>query len=258
MMFRTLLKFSVVATLGMSLQACSVLQPGRSLGRELDDVNASISLKSSMLRSEGYVLGGVDVEVTEGLALLTGTAPRVADRLHAECLAWQVPQIRDVSNEVEVGNARGLGSATRDSVITQQVRGRLTSDSEVNGRNFNIETYDGIVYLLGFARNENERERVARHASLVDDVERVVVMVRLAGEAPNLPSRGERIQQFCAIQGLDAEDYAPAPEGYTPIEPTPLGLPPVEDTIEPHGDVPATGSRPSEPTLPDAERDLPF
>lgn len=252
----SIFKFGIVASLALSLQACSVLQPGRSLGRELDDVNASIALKSSMLRSEGYVLGGIDVEVTEGLALLTGTAPRVADRLHAECLAWQVPQIRDVSNEVDIGGNRGLGSATRDSVITQQIRGRLTSDSEVNGRNFNIETYDGIVYLLGYARNENERERASRHASLVDDVERVIVMVRVAGEEVSLPSRGERINQFCSIQGLDAEDYAPAPEGYTPIEPQPLGLPPVQEDIEPHSDVPATGS--SEPTLPDAQSELPF
>lgn len=258
-------KIITVTVLGLVLSGCSAFQPGRSFGRELDDVNASISIKSAMLRSEGYVMGNVDVEVTEGLVLLTGTAPRIADRLHAECLAWSVPQVRDVSNEVEIGRARGMGSAARDAVITQQIRSRIVSDSEVAGRNFNIETYDGVVYLLGFARNSAERERVARHASLVDDVEQVVVMVRLAGEQPDLPPRGERIAEICSVEGVDAEDYAPPPAEYTPIEPTPLGAPPVErDVIEPHEDVPVSQpsnggpERLAEPRLPDVDSDVPF
>lgn len=252
-----------IAGISLSLTACAALQPGRSFGRELDDMNASIAIKSAMLRSEGYVLGGIDVEVTEGMALLTGSAPRIADRLHAECLTWSVPQVRDVSNEVEIGRARGVASATRDTVITQQIRSRVTSDREVAGRNFNIETYDGVVYLLGYARNEAERERVARHASLVDDVERVVVMVRVAGDAPDLPARGERIAEICTVQGVDAEDYAPPPAEYTPIEPTPLGAPPpVEERIEPHADVPVSGTggpeRLTEPSLPGSDDNLPF
>ena len=42
------------------------------------------------------------------------------------------------------------------------MRGRLLADREVRSVNFNIETRDGVVYLLGFARSEGERENTSR------------------------------------------------------------------------------------------------
>lgn len=192
---------------GLVLSACAAVQPGRSVGRGIDDFNASMQVKSAMLRSEGYALNGVDVEITEGIALLSGTVPRVEDRLHAECLTWSAPSVRSVVNEIEVGNARGVADTARDAVITQQVRGRLVADSDVRSVNMNIETRDGVVYLLGFARSEGERERASRHASLVDGVERVVVLLRVPGENPELAPRGERRAELCEVP-----EYQPGAE----------------------------------------------
>lgn len=192
---------AILACLAASLvlAACSAVQPGRSVGRGIDDFNASVQVKSAMLRSEGYALGGVDVEVTEGIALLSGSVPRIEDKLHAECLTWSAPSVRSVVNEIEVGNARGIADGARDAVITQQVRGRLVADADVRSTNMNIETRDGVVYLLGFARTEGERERASRHASLVDGIERVVVLLRVPGEAPQLELRGERRAELCEV-----------------------------------------------------------
>ena len=189
------------------LSACAAVQPGRSVGRGIDDFNASMQVKSAMLRSEGYALNGVDVEITEGIALLSGTVPRVEDRLHAECLTWSAPSVRSVVNEIEVGSARGAADTARDAVITQQVRGRLVADSDVRSVNMNIETRAGVVYLLGFARSEGERERASRHASLVDGVERVVVLLRVPGETPELALRGERRAELCEVP-----EYQPGAE----------------------------------------------
>ena len=185
-----LVRIVLLTTLSLALTSCAAFQPGRSVGRQIDDFNASVSLKSSMLRAEGYALNGVDVEITEGVALLTGHAPRAEDRVYAECLAWSVQSVRSVSNEIEVGGRRGLANATRDGWITQQVRSRLAADSAIRSLNFNIETHSGVVYLLGFARDSAESERAAAHAALVDGVERVVVLTRSPDEAVDLPARG--------------------------------------------------------------------
>ena len=36
----------------------------------------------------------------------------------------------------------------KDSVLTTLVKARLTADRYVKGRNINVESHDGIVYLL--------------------------------------------------------------------------------------------------------------
>ena len=192
--------------------ACSSIQQERSIGRELDDTNASLSIKSAMLRSEGYALEGVDVEVTEGVALLTGTAPREDDRLMAECLAWSSVAVRAVANEVSVGAASGFRDRTTDAWISQRVRGRLLTDRSVRSVNFNVETYGGKVYLLGVSRTRGELERASAHASLVDGVVEVISYVRVAGVPSRLPSRGERRAAVCggdATPALDPDDLAP-------------------------------------------------
>ena len=195
----TALRLVLLTTLSLSLVGCAAFQPGRSVGRQIDDFNASVSLKSAMLRAEGFALNGVDVEITEGVALLSGTAPRVEDRVYAECLAWSVQSVRSVSNQIEVGGRRGVNHAARDGWITQQVRSRLASDSSIRSLNFNIETHSGVVYLLGFARSSAESERAAAHAALVEGVERVVVLTRSPDEAATLPARGAQQAQACDL-----------------------------------------------------------
>ena len=154
------------------LAGCAALQPGRSVGRSIDDFNASTQIKSTMLRAEGYALNGVDLEVTEGVALLSGRVPRPEDKVYAECVTWASPGVRDVVNEVVVGMSQGAGAVARDAWITQQIRARLVSDADV---------------------------RAARHASLVDGVEQVVVLMRVPGEAPELGPRGARRAELCDL-----------------------------------------------------------
>ncbi|WP_022700912.1 BON domain-containing protein [Oceanicaulis alexandrii] len=195
----TVIRIVLLVLATVVLTSCAAFQPGRSVGRQVDDFNASVSLKSAMLRAEGYALNGVDVEITEGVALLTGRAPRAEDRVYAECLAWSVQSVRSVSNQIELGGRRGLTNATRDGWITQQVRSRLASDSAIRSLNFNIETHSGVVYLLGFARSSAESDRAAAHAALVEGVERVVVLTRAPDVTPNLPARGAQQAQACDL-----------------------------------------------------------
>lgn len=203
----------------VSLTACAALEPGRSMGRQLDDFNASLGVKSAMLRSEGYALDQVDVEITEGVMLLSGSAPRDADRIFAECLAWSAPGVRSVVNEIEVGAWRGTRELAQDSVITQQVRARLMQDPDVRALNFNIETRQGVVYLLGYARDRTEADHAARHAARVPGVERVVDLVRVTGETPELPARGALQAEACdAVGGAPLQPGAPVLDA--PISPS--------------------------------------
>lgn len=205
---------------------CAAFQAERSTGRQLDDFNAATSIKSAMLRAEGYRLGGVDVEVTEGVALLSGHAPRAEDRIYAECLTWSAPAVREVNNSIEIGGRRSTAQAARDALITQRVRARLIADSSIRSVNFNVETYEGAVHLLGFARNQAERDRAALHASLAEGVVAVVDLVRVYGETPDLAARGALHAAACE-GGLDPSLAPPlnAPETVDPAVIRPIDPP---------------------------------
>ena len=214
-----LLRLSVFAAV-LLVGACAAVQPERSTGRQIDDFNATAAIKSAMLRAEGYRLGAIEVEVTEGVALLTGSAPRQEDRVYAECVTWSAPAVRQVSNRIQVGGRRTRAQSARDALITQRVRARLMADSSVRSVNFNIKTHNGVVHLLGFARNDAERERAAMHASLAENVQEVVDLVRVFGQTPDTPPRGAL--QAAACDGPAAPTAAPALDEPEPVDEAPL------------------------------------
>ncbi len=214
--------FLAACLCALALSACSTVQEERSLGRELDDNNASWSIKSAMLRAEGYALDGVDVEVAEGVALLTGHVPREDDSQMAECLAWSSVAVRSVTNELIVGDDSGFGDGTRDLLISQRIRARLLTDRSIRSVNFNVEAFNGRVFLLGLARSRGELERATAHASLVEGVTEVVSLVRVAGVPSNLPARGERRAAACGGEPVPALELS---EDDTNSGPQLLGAP---------------------------------
>lgn len=190
----------VALLVAINLPACAVLSPDRSFGRELDDTNASWSIKSAMTRASDHWLAGVDVEVRDGVVLLAGTVPREVDRQLAECLSWQPASVRMVANEIEIARAPTTRDYLRNGWITQQINTRFLGDGEVRSANINVDTHNGVVYLTGLARSEEERERAAAHAAAVEGVERVVVFLRLTSEAPEFADRAEGRARACEGQ----------------------------------------------------------
>lgn len=200
------IRVSCLALSLLLLAGCAAVQPERSVGRGLDDTNASLSIKSAMLRAEGYALEGADVEVTDGVALITGTVPREDDRMMAECLAWSALAVRAVQNELQISAAADIRDRSRDVWISQRVSSRLLRDRSIRSVNYNVEAHDGTVYLLGVARTRGELERAAAHAALVDGVSDVVTYVRVVGETSQPVARGERQARACAGEAVPTMD----------------------------------------------------
>jgi osmotically-inducible protein OsmY len=173
-----------IAAIGLCLASCNVvgaISRGDTATR-LADTNSSIGIRARMSRAEGFFLGGVDIEVTDGVALLSGRVPRAEDRVEAERIAWTGDNIREVANEIVVGEGRRLGTRTDDEITAQAVRTALLGSSDVRSINFNVEVANGVCYLLGVARTAEELDRAASIAAGVRGVERVVTYVRIEGQ----------------------------------------------------------------------------
>ncbi len=182
MLFRSVLLLAGV----MSLSGCVTAAVGaagavgitamqdKTLGEGLDDASASNELKARLMASDPKAFNEVDVEVAGRIALLTGRVPTEQNRLDAERIAWSVGLIQDVGNEIKVREPGGLRQNANDEWITARVRTRLLTDSAVKSMNINIETYDGVVYLMGVARTPAELQRAAELTSYVNGVREVV------------------------------------------------------------------------------------
>lgn len=149
-----------------------VASKDRSVARSVDDASAAISLNTRLRRHGG--MKGVSVEVADGLALLAGFVSSAEHRLDAERIAWSAPKVVKVANEIEVRGKKGWIAGAKDRFLSTQVRTRIFADPAIRSTKVNIETRNGVVFLLGIARSTGEIERIVGHARLVSGVKKVV------------------------------------------------------------------------------------
>lgn len=146
----------------------------RTVGEGIDDATASAAIKGQLMRADPRGFANVDVEVAAGQALLTGAAPTEEHKAAAEQIARAQRQINAVANEIVVGPPGGLLRSARDEWISAEVRARLLADDGTRALDVNVETHDGVVYLMGIVRTPDEVRGAAELASRVAGVRRVV------------------------------------------------------------------------------------
>ena len=164
------------------------VEPSCQVVQAVDDATASNEIKVKLLNEKGF--GEVDVEVTGGLALLSGRVSTPEQRVRAEDIAWSSTRIRDVANEIWIEKPGGFFANASDELITARVRASLIASGKVKSLNYNIETYDGVVYLMGIARTQAELKEAAERASKIGGVERVVSYVRVRDIPPRPQTAG--------------------------------------------------------------------
>ena len=209
------------AILSLSLTACTTITTAgvtkgdeRNFARSVNDVSAERVIKARMKRADGFKLKGVNVDVREGVVLLAGNVQRQEDRIEAERIAWSAPRVDQVGNEILIKEKQGAVRGVKDSLLTTSVKTRLTADKYVKSRNINVETHDGVVYLLGVARNQAELERAAKIASTTRGTREVVSYVTVAGIPSAISQFGQPQRQAAPVQ------YAPAPTQQSYAQPS--------------------------------------
>ncbi len=157
----------------------------RGIGAGLGDAAIETELKALFLASKYKELfTNVGADSVEGRVLLTGNVPTREARVQAENLTWSLGGVKEVLNQIKVVNNFQFKAkdAAKDSWISTQIESRLVFSKKVASINYSIETIDGIVYLMGVAKDKEELETVAKVASQVPGVKKVVSYVRVKGE----------------------------------------------------------------------------
>lgn len=156
--------------------------------------------------------------VYDGRLLITGIVPSTEWKEKASQLASNIDGVKEINNEVQVGQPTNLGQDARDNIVSNTLRAQLLADSQVRSTNFTVHTLNGIVYILGYARTTGERDRVLSYARNLSNVSRVVSFIRVGEQTP--------VRQAPANAGPPSgANAAPAPL-------SPAAAPTPRDTIE--------------------------
>jgi len=209
-----LLQGCVAAAVGGAGAVGTAVVQEKSVGTALDDATASSEIKGKLIQESRKRFGEVDVEVSDGLVLLSGRVNSPEDRIFAERTAWSSSRTKDVANEVKIEGPGGFIANMSDAVISTRVRAALAGSRTVRSVNFNVETYNGVVYLMGIARSQKELEHAAEKASYVGGVNEVVSYVRLSND---------RVAQAAPVSSAPASNYVrtqPLPTRPAPLQPS--------------------------------------
>ena len=162
-----------VAT-GTAVKVVTVNQEDRSIGEFVDDTIIKTLIKNTYFDQNEKLFFNIDVEVSQGRVLLTGTIENIDLKIEATRIAWGVKGVQTVINEIQISNSDNIINFADDLVISTKVKGKLILNEYVNLLNYNIETVNKLVYIIGIAGSEGEKDLVINIAREVYGVEEVI------------------------------------------------------------------------------------
>ncbi len=173
---------SIPVATGVATKAVTVSNSDRSIGEFVDDVLIKAVLKNSYFDQSEKIFFNVDVEVSQGRVLLTGTVDNIDLRIEATRIAWGVKGVQTVINEIQISESDSILNFADDLVISTKVMAKIMLDKDVNSLNYNIETVNKIVYIIGISGSSDEKQKVIDLSKEVFGVEEVVDYITINSE----------------------------------------------------------------------------
>ena len=173
---------SIPVATGVATKAVTVSNSDRSIGEYVDDVLIKAILKNSYFDQSEKIFFNVDVEVSQGRVLLTGTVDNIDLRIEATRIAWGVKGVQTVINEIQISESDNILNFADDLVISTKVYAKLMLDEEVNSLNYNIETVNKVVYIIGLSSSSDEKKKAIDLTKEVFGVEEVVEYITIKSE----------------------------------------------------------------------------
>lgn len=152
----------------------------RTAGTQVDDQTNELKVASAVNGAIGD-RGHVNATSFNGVVLLTGEVPTVADKAAAAKAVTQIETVRYLVNELGVGPNSSLGNRTNDTIITGKVKSSFI-DSKTAFNSIKVVTERGVVYLMGIV-TEPEAARAVELARRVDGVVKVVRVFQIITQA---------------------------------------------------------------------------
>ena len=123
------------------------------------------------------------VITTNGKTLLIGQTPTEDYRIRAEEIVRGVPGVKEVFNEVRIGQPLTLTQQSRDTWLTSKVKSTLLAEKNIDGSKLKVVSENGEVFLIGLVTQKEGNIAVQLTRSIAG-VRQVMTMFEYVQAAP--------------------------------------------------------------------------
>ena len=152
---------------------------------------------------------GIDVDVKNGTATLTGSVESDIDRDLAEQLALGTEGVNKVNNKLTLDPPKAdqkpkpsLSQQMDDATLTAMVKSKLLWNSNTEGTDINVTTEQGVVSLKGVTNSDEARELAGQLAGNTKGVKNVDNQLNVSATA----TTSAQVQQKANTAGTAIND----------------------------------------------------
>ena len=117
-----------------------VAEGDRSFGTVVDDATIKLNLSAKFLKSENNIFLNINTNVNDGRVLLTGVVQSQEIRIDAVKSVWEISGVKEVINEIEVGDQATLKEYANDLWVNAKVKSLAAQVVGFRVLSYNFET----------------------------------------------------------------------------------------------------------------------
>lgn len=146
----------------------------RTMGAKLNDQEIETAAKVNIKKADPQLeRAHINVDSFNGMVLLTGQVASEELRTLVADTVYQLNPVRELHNELVIGEATNFAARSRDSWITTKVRAQLVANKETDASRIQVITEMQSVYLMGMV-SRAEADRITNMVRNTSNVQKVV------------------------------------------------------------------------------------
>ena len=154
--------------------AMVVAEGDRSLGTVVDDATIKVNVAAKFLGAGNNIFVDINTTVLEGRILLTGLVDSQEIRIDAVRLVWEVEGVREVINEIEIGDRETIKDYANDLWINTQAKGVAAKTIGLRSVAYNFETIKGKIYIAGITSRPEQLESLIEALKTIKGVNEII------------------------------------------------------------------------------------
>ena len=151
-----------------------IAEGDRSLGEVVDDATIKVNIAAKFIGSEDNLFIDVSTTILEGRVLLTGLVDNQEVRIDAVRKVWEVEGVREVINEIQIGNRDSLKDYANDLWINTQAKGVAAKVIGLRSIAYNFETIQGSIYVAGITKDSESLDEMISSLKTIKGVKEIV------------------------------------------------------------------------------------
>ena len=151
-----------------------IAEGDRSVGSVVDDATIKINISAKFIGTDSSMFINIDTKVLEGRVLLTGIVDTQEIRIEAVKKVWEVRGVKEVINEIEVGDKTTLKEYANDLWITTQIKGLAVKNIGLRSLQYNFETIRGKVFIAGITSQPDQLDILINSIKTIKGVKEIV------------------------------------------------------------------------------------